>query len=268
MSSAANARLMEAFIEMLAAERGASPNTLEAYRRDLSDFFAFAARRKKDAESAEAKTVRDYIAFLNGQGYATATAARRLSALKQFFLFLYADGLRPDNPCQGIEGPKKRRSLPKILSEDEVDRLLDTARSQEERQQGSPRALRLIALLEVLYATGLRVSELIQLPVSAARGEAPVLVVRGKGGRERLVPLNEAAKEAMRAYLQVRKAFIKGDQDSPYLFPSSGKSGHLSRIRVVQLLDELAIKAGIDPRRVSPHVLRHAFASHLLNNGA
>jgi integrase/recombinase XerD len=264
-----DAPLIESFLEMLAAERGAALNTLEAYRRDLAHFGDFLARRRTGLRDADAEAIRAYLARLEGAGYAPRTAARRLSALKQFYRFLYADGLRGDDPAAALEGPKRGRSLPKLLSVEEVDRLLATARAHA-AADNDPRHVRLVALLEVIYATGLRVSELVALPLSAARGDVRVLLVRGKGGRERLVPLSLPARDALRDYVAVRDAFLDGagPRGAAFLFPSRGKAGHLTRVRFFQLLDELAVEAGIDPRRVSPHVLRHAFASHLLNNGA
>ncbi len=260
--------LIEAFLEMMAAERGAALNTLEAYRRDLLDFAEFAARRG-GLKGADTEAIRAYLARLDDAGFAPRTAARRLSALKQFFRFMYADGMRADDPAVSLEGPKRGRTLPKVLTVSEVDQLMQAA--QARRTAGdTPRNIRLVALLEVIYATGLRVSELVKLPVSSARGDARVLLVKGKGGRERMVPLSPPAKAAMTEYLKVRPRFLEqaGTRGTAYLFPSRGKAGHLSRVRFFQLLDELAVEAGIDPRRVSPHVLRHAFASHLLNKGA
>jgi integrase/recombinase XerD len=260
--------LIEAFLEMMAAERGAALNTLEAYRRDLSDFADFAARRG-GLKGADTEAIRAYLARLDDAGFAPRTAARRLSALKQFFRFMYADGMRADDPAASLEGPKRGRTLPKVLTVSEVDQLMQAAQARMAVGE-SPRSVRLVALLEVIYATGLRVSELVKLPVSSARGDARVLLVKGKGGRERMVPLSPPAKAAMTEYLKVRPKFLQqaGTQGAAYLFPSRGKAGHLTRVRFFQLLDELAVEAGIDPRRVSPHVLRHAFASHLLNNGA
>ena len=260
--------LIEAFLEMMAAERGAALNTLEAYRRDLSDFADFAARRG-GLKGADTEAIRAYLARLDDAGFAPRTAARRLSALKQFFRFMYADGMRADDPAASLEGPRRGRTLPKVLTVSEVDQLMQAAQARMAVGE-SPRSVRLVALLEVIYATGLRVSELVKLPVSSARGDARVLLVKGKGGRERMVPLSPPAKAAMTEYLKVRPKFLQqaGTQGAAYLFPSRGKAGHLTRVRFFQLLDELAVEAGIDPRRVSPHVLRHAFASHLLNNGA
>ncbi|MGE0667064.1 MAG: site-specific tyrosine recombinase XerD [Sphingomonadales bacterium] len=260
--------LIEAFLEMMAAERGAAFNTLEAYRRDISGFAEFAARRG-GLKGADTEAIRAYLARLDDAGFAPRTAARRLSALKQFFRFLYADGIRTDDPAASLEGPKRGRSLPKVLTVSEVDRLMEAAQARLVKDR-SPRHVRLAALLEVIYATGLRVSELVKLPVSAARGDVRVLLVKGKGGRERLVPLSPPAKASLADYLKVRPVFLEqaGQRGAPFLFPSRGKAGHLTRVRFFQLLDALAVEAGIDPQRVSPHVLRHAFASHLLNNGA
>ncbi|MEN3974332.1 site-specific tyrosine recombinase XerD [Emcibacter sp. SYSU 3D8] len=260
--------LIESFLEMMAAERGAALNTLEAYRRDLSAFSDFAARRG-GLTGADTEAIRAYLARLDDAGFAPRTAARRLSALKQFFRFLYGDGIRTDDPAVSLEGPKRGRPLPKVLTVSEVDSLMQAAQARLMASK-SPRHVRLVALLEVIYATGLRVSELVKLPVSSARGDARVLLVTGKGGRERLVPLSPPSKTALTEYLKVRPVFLEqaGDRGGAYLFPSRGKAGHLTRVRFFQLLDGLAVEAGIDPRRVSPHVLRHAFASHLLNNGA
>jgi integrase/recombinase XerD len=261
--------LIEAFLEMLVAERGAALNTLDAYRRDLTDFRIFVERRKSGLRRSDTEMIRSYLAQLEAAGFSARTAARRLSAIKQFYRFLYADGIRADDPAMSLEGPKRARSLPRVLSVEEVDRLMQVARERMAASD-SPRHVRLVALLEVIYATGLRVSELVTLPVSSARGDTRVLLVRGKGGRERLVPLSVPAKEAMTAYMKVRPAFLEqaGTRGTSFLFPSRGKEGHLTRVRFFQLLHELAVEAAIDPRRVSPHVLRHAFASHLLNNGA
>ncbi|MBI1181340.1 MAG: tyrosine recombinase [Alphaproteobacteria bacterium] len=263
------AHLVEAFLEMLVAERGAALNTLDAYRRDLTDFGGFVARRKGSLRHADTEAIRAYLAQLEGAGFSSRTSARRLSAIKQFYRFLYADGLRGDDPAVSLEGPRRTRTLPRVLSVAEVDSLMRTAHGRADADP-TPRNVRLVALLEVIYATGLRVSELVTLPASAARGDVRVLLVRGKGGRERLVPLSVPAKAAMTEYMSVRPAFLamSGSSGAAFLFPSRGKEGHLTRVRFFQLLHELAAEAGIDPRRVSPHVLRHAFASHLLNNGA
>ena len=264
-------RLSELFLDMLAAERGAGTNTLEAYGRDLDDLAQHLAGAGTTVAAAATADLRAYLAALARRGFKASSVARRLSAVRQLYRFLYAEGHRRDDPAAVIEGPKRGRPLPKVLSIAEVDRLLasahaganDPARSEAERL----RALRLACLLEVLYATGLRVSELVALPAAAARRDQRMLVVRGKGGKERLVPLNEAAKRAMREYL-ARLAAQERDAGSKWLFPSFGESGHLTRQHAARELKALAAAAGIAADRLSPHVLRHAFASHLLQNGA
>ncbi|PKQ04939.1 MAG: recombinase XerD [Alphaproteobacteria bacterium HGW-Alphaproteobacteria-11] len=263
---------LEAFLEMLSAERGAARNTLDAYERDLKDFSAFLATRGKSQTEATARDIRDYLEYIAAQGLSASTAARRLSAIRQFHGFLFADGVRKDDPCGSIEGPRRARPLPKTLTVEEVDGLLAASRlaadgrTQEEAVLAYKRA-RLVCLMEVLYATGLRVSELVGLPLSAVRGDERFLSVSGKGGRERLVPLSETARLAIDTYLPLRTQRL-GDKTSPWLFPSRGRQGHLTRHRFAQLLKDISIAAGLDPSRVSPHTLRHAFASHLLANGA
>jgi integrase/recombinase XerD len=261
---------VELFLDMLAAERGAGENTLTAYRRDLDDLAAHLAGGR-GISNASADDLRAYLGGLAARGFAAASVARRLSAIRQLYRFVYAEGLRKDNPATALEGPKRGRGLPKILSVAEVETLLthahaaaaDPGRKLLERL----RAARLACLLEVLYATGLRVSELVALPVSAAKRDHRLLLVRGKGDKERLVPLNEVAKKAMATYLALL-AERDPEQKSKWLFPSFGESGHLTRQHFGRDLKELAAAAGIRPDRVSPHVLRHAFASHLLQNGA
>ena len=248
---------------MLAAERGAADNTQAAYRRDLNHFIGWLAKRGRGADDAVPDDVRDYLTALNSAGLAPSTSARRLSALRQFFRFLYAEGLRGDDPSAAIDSPRRGRSLPKVLSEDEVDLLLAAACGIE-----GPEGVRLVAMLEVLYATGMRVSELVELPLTAVQRDQDFLVVRGKGAKERLVPLNGPARDALAAYKAVRGGFMAEGEESRWLFPSRGKSGHLTRQRFGQMLKELAVAAGLDPGKVSPHVLRHAFASHLLAHGA
>ncbi len=256
-------RHVDTFLEMLAAERGAASNTLQAYRRDLADFSAFVAARGWLPEDADGTAVRDYLAHLSGAGMAPSTSARRLSALRQFFRFLYADGLRDDDPCATIDSPRQGRPLPRHLSEDEVEQLLAAA-----RRRGGAGGTRLVALLEVLYATGLRVSELVGLPRSALSRDSQMLIVRGKGGKERMIPLGDAAAEALAAYGAVRGEFAAKGRESPWLFPSRSRDGHLTRARFAQMLKVVALEAGLDAARVSPHVLRHSFASHLLAHGA
>jgi integrase/recombinase XerD len=255
-------RHIESFLEMMAAERGAAANTLAAYRRDLDDFAAHVGRRRRGPAAASSDDLRSYLAALDAAGMSARTAARRLSALRQFHRFLVDEGIRADDPSTGLDSPKLGRPLPKVLTEDEVTRLLAAAATREGAE-----GLRLVALLELLYGTGLRVSELVGLPVSALRRDAPVLLVRGKGDKERLVPITAAAARAVAAYRIERDRRLAG-KASPWLFPSRGRSGHLTRHRFAQALKTLAVEAGIDPARLSPHVLRHAFATHLIDHGA
>ena len=260
------------FLDMLMAERGAAAHTIEAYTRDLSEFLSYLAAKGKKAKSATAEHLRGFLAGLARKGLAPTSRARKLSAIRQFFRFLLAEGLRADDPCSAIDSPRLPRPLPKILSFAEVETLLNTAADASERAADGAarrRALRLYALLETLYATGLRVSELISLPRGVLTADDRVLTVKGKGGRERLVPLNDAARSALAAHLEaLREDEAKRRAPSPWLFPSSGGQEHLTRQRFGQELKALAIASDIEPARVSPHVLRHAFASHLLERGA
>ena len=268
--------LVELFLDMLAAERGAGPNTLAAYGRDLADFSAYLGAKGRPVATATTDDVRGYLGQLSKRGLASATVARRLSAIRQLYRFLYAEGRRPDDPAAILEGPKRGRTVPKVLSIAEVDRLLATARMAAEKADLSGpdrlRATRLNCLIEVLYATGLRVSELVTLPAAAAERQARMLIVRGKGNKERMVPLNEAAKQAMRDYLallaKANPQAVRPEAQSKWLFPSFGESGHLTRQHFARDLKALAAMAGLRADQVSPHVLRHAFASHLLHNGA
>ena len=264
--AARDAALAEAFLEMLAAERGASANTLAAYRRDLDDFRG-ASGRLADAETGE---VRRYLGGLAGRGLAATSQARRLSALRQFFKFLVAEGLRDDDPTTTAARPKPRRSLPKVLTVEEVDRLLAMAREAASAPDLTPArrlaALRVLALLELLYATGLRVSELVSLPASAGRGGRPFIAVTGKGGRERLVPLNRAAAQALEEYRAAASAL--GRTAGKWLFPADSAEGHITRQAFARDLKRVAALAGLDAAKLSPHVLRHAFATHLLAGGA
>jgi integrase/recombinase XerD len=258
------------FLDMLMAERGAAAHTIDAYTRDLSEFLAFLAAKGATAKKATADHLRTFLAGLARKGLAPTSRARKLSAIRQFFRFLLAEGLRADDPSSAIDSPKLPRPLPKILSLSEVATLLATAQAAcDEAEDGAAkrRALRLYALLEMLYATGLRVSELISLPRNVLAGDDRVLTIKGKGGRERLVPLNDAARQALAAHLAAVNAYEKERGSiSPWLFPSGTQ--HLTRQRFGQGLKALAVEAGIEPERVSPHVLRHAFASHLLERGA
>ena len=265
MTGGRDARLVALFLEAMVAERGASQNTVTAYRRDLEDYVSAIAALGKGPEAAERSDVESWLAGLDDLGLAASTRARRLSAVRQFHRFLYEDGWREDDPAARLSGPAKTRKLPKTLTIEEVGRLLDAS-----RQDGDAR---LACLMEVLYATGMRVSELVSLPVAAVRGDPRMILVRGKGGKERMTPLSAPARAAMGAWLSVRDAAEAAKKErsgdsSRYLFPSSGAKGHLTRERLFQIVKRVAAKAGIDPVRVSPHVLRHAFASHLLANGA
>jgi integrase/recombinase XerD len=276
VSTASDIRLTNLFLDMLAAEQGAGDNTLSAYRRDLEDCSQFLARKGQSFVDAETQVLRDYLADLDSRGFKSSSLARRLSALRHLFRFLLNERIRSDHPAAILAGPKRGRSLPKVLSIADVDRLLSRAKMLIDAPKTSAaqrlRALRLYCLLEVLYATGLRVSELVALPLSAARRDARMIVVRGKGNKERLVPLNGPSKRAMADYLAAIEALKQDNQKnaaaSKWLFPSFGESGHLTRQHFARDLKELAAAAGLAPRLVSPHVLRHAFASHLLHNGA
>jgi integrase/recombinase XerD len=267
---------VEAFLDMLIAERGAALNTRHAYERDLADVCAFLKKQAKDINSATTTDLKAYLDELaarenvkskGGGKTAVRTIARRISALRQFFGFLVSEGKRTDDPTSTVESPKQTRTLPKILSEDEVSTLISTA-----QKQGGPESVRLVALLEILYATGLRVSELVGLPIASIGPESRFLTVEGKGGRERIAPLSEPAQKAMKNYMDIRGKFLMPDRvdtQSKWLFPSrTSESGHLTRQRFAQLLKELSRNANVDSDRVSPHVLRHAFATHLLKHGA
>ena len=254
-----NAYLIELFLDMMGAERGAGANTLAAYSRDLGDFAGPAQLR--DAGRGQ---VRDFLTSLSQSGLAASTQARKLSALRQFYGFLYAEGMRADDPTQTLAAPRASRPLPKILSGGDLDAMLQTAMQDE-----SPEGLRLTCIVEMLYGGGLRVSELAGLKLAAVRTHEGFIRITGKGNKERLTPLNVSARAALDAYLAVREEFVpKQDQNNRFLFASRGAEGFLTRRRFHQLLKGLALKAGIDPAKVSPHVLRHAFATHLVEGGA
>lgn len=255
-----------AFLDMMAAERGAAQNTIDAYTRDLDEFAAFMDSRAVPVRKASAKDVQAYLGALTEQGLAATSRARRLSSLRQFYKFLATENLIDVDPAAGLSGPKRQRALPKVLSVAEVDRLLEVAGKRAEGLEGRAlfRALRFHCLLEILYATGMRVSELVSLPRTVLRGDKRVLTITGKGGRERLVPLNPPARAALEAYLSVAGRF----DNSPWLFAAKSAEGHVTRQGFALDLKEAAVQAGLDPERVSPHVLRHAFASHLLDRGA
>ncbi|HEX4293929.1 MAG TPA: site-specific tyrosine recombinase [Rhizomicrobium sp.] len=256
------ATLIEAFLDVMSAERGASHNTIAAYRRDLLDFCATG-----DAKRAARDDVKRYLASLAANGISPSSQARKLSALRQFFGFLYAEGIRKDDPTSAIDAPRRARSLPKVLSRDDVDSLIETARQVDDAD-----GLRLVCIVEMLYAAGLRVTELVGLPLAAVRGKSGFLLVKGKGNKERLAPLGPSARAAVDAYLAVRDEFLpagaRRHAAERFLFPSRSAEGFLTRRRCHQMLKALALKANIDPEKLSPHVLRHAFATHLVEGGA
>lgn len=268
-------RLIKLYLDMLSAERGAALNTLDAYRRDLEDLSDFLSHQKSNFERANSDHLRAFLADLSDRGIAASSAARKLSSLRQIFRFLYREGLREDDPSTSLHAPKRHRPLPKILTIEEVDRLIEAARFNASLEGPTPkrqiRALRLYVLLEVLYATGLRVSELVSLPAAAAHQDGQFLSVIGKGSKERLVPLSDRAKDAMIHYQAMLASQLKAKgstEDKKWLFPSFGKSGHYTRQAFGRELKSLADDVGLEAKSVSPHVLRHAFASHLLQNGA
>ena len=256
--------LIDAFLEMMSAERGAAKNTIAAYRRDLADYSGFVAGRQQTLLDVGRESVTAYLDRLHGEGLSASSAARRLSAIRQFHRFLCADALRGDDPTRIVASPRSRRALPKVLSIAEVDRLLSTAEAEAnvpmspQKQAG---AVRLYVLLELLYATGLRVSELVSLRRTAVMRDTSYLTVTGKGNKDRVVPLNDRARDAIKAYLITL-------EPGPYLFPASGADGYLTRQVFARDLKSLAARAGISSARIAPHVLRHAFASHLLAGGA
>jgi integrase/recombinase XerD len=267
MSGARHASL---FLDMLAAERGASKNTLDAYRRDLDDYLAYLKEAGAQPDAAAAATIRGFMASLEERGLKASSAARRLSAVRQFHKFLYVEGYASADPTAAVSAPKRGRVLPKVLSVDQVDCLLQVAHEGATRPEATPgerlRAARMACLLELLYATGLRVTELISLPRSAAKTRDRFLVVRGKGAKERLVPLTDAARDAARAYLALLEE--QGKAAGPWLFPADSETGYLARQAFARELKSVAAGAGLRADKISPHVLRHAFASHLLQNGA
>lgn len=266
---AGDATLIESFLDMMGAERGASINTLSAYRRDLLDFSDQRARRGGSANSASRDDIKAYLAVLSRSGVTGSTQARRLSALRQFFGFLYSEGIRKDDPTDAIEAPRRQRPLPRSLSHEDMDALIGAARKMAAKSHDGQR---LSCMLEMLYASGLRISELVTLPLSAARAKDGFLLVRGKGQKERLAPLNRAARQTIADYLVVREEFLPAGarraHAERFLFPSRSAEGHITRRRCQQMLKELAIAANLDPDKLSPHVLRHAFATHLVEGGA
>jgi len=264
--------LTEGFLDAIASERGASANTIDAYRRDLEAYCAFLSSRGSDALAASSDDVRAFIAHRGALGLKASTRARQLSCVRQFHKHVYLEGQRGDDPTMAIEGPRRARALPKVLSIAEVDRLLAVAREGLEAEDRPAterlKAVRLSCLIELLYASGLRVSELLALPKTAARSREPLIAVRGKGGKERLAPISEPARAAIIAYRAMLEQQAPASARSPWLFPALSESGHLTRQAFARELKSVAAAAGIASARISPHVLRHAFASHLLQNGA
>jgi integrase/recombinase XerD len=257
-------RWTEAFLEMMAAERGASSHTIKAYRADLTDLQAYLSGRGLDLETAGADDVEAYFAKLGERGLSPATAARRRAAVRQFFRFVLGEGWSADDPSRRVASPRQGRPLPKVLTREEMERLISAAAAQ-----GAAPGARLAAMIELAYASGLRVSELTSLTLAALASDPAYLIVKGKGGKDRLAPLGERARTAVKAYLPHRPSFLrKGARESPWLFPSRGRDGRLTPRRFSQQLETAATAAGLDPARVSPHVLRHAFATHLLEGGA
>ena len=272
MSAARPADAIELFLDMIAAERGAARNTIDAYRRDLADYAGFLAKRGASPYTADTAAIRLYLGNLQTRGMEASSSARKLSSIRQLHRFLVAENLRGDDPAAILEGPRRAPAAPKILTVDQVDALIESARAASLAPDISPtqkmRATRLYALVELLYATGLRVSELVALPKSAARTKEAFLTVCGKGGRDRLVPLTPAAREAVAAFRDALKQTSPALAESKWLFPSDAESGHLTRQAFARDLKTLAAGVGISTASISPHVLRHAFASHLLQNGA
>lgn len=255
---------IERFLEMMAAERGAAGPTLDAYGRDLADFSRFLEHAGSGPDRADPGLIRAYLRSLTGAGLKPSTVARRLSAIRQFQRFLVVEGERADDPTQAVDGPTPHRPLPKVLGEAEVLALIEAAGQRE-----GPGGRRLVACLELLYSSGLRISEMLALPLAGLARDLALVRVVGKGDKERIVPVGRPARAALQAYLEVRAVFLKrSPKGRPFLFPSRGRRGHLTRQRFQQLLKELAPEAGIDLERLSAHVLRHAFASHLLDGGA
>lgn len=263
--------LVEAFLEMMSAERGAAENTLKSYERDLSAYAEFLSGSRTLFSKASTPDIQSYLTLLNRRNMASSTQARHLSAIRQFHKFLFAEGIRTDDPCGIIDSPKAGRPLPKTLSIDQVDRLISLANTEACREDLSPskklKATRLNALLELIYATGMRVSELVSLPASAANAKGRFLTITGKGNKERIVPLSEKSKDAIHLYLEARQQ-TKNRRESRFLFPANSETGYYARQVFARDLKSLGARVGLDAGKLSPHVLRHAFASHLLQNGA
>lgn len=265
---------LEAFLEMMIAERGAADNTIESYQRDLTEVSNFLSERRTSLNKATSDDIKAYLKQMSDEGYAASSQSRHLSSMKQFYRFLHDEGILDDDPTGIIDAPKSGLKLPKTLSEDEVGQLLDLAEAAAKSAKGDKDLIsktRFRALLELLYATGMRVSELVALPIGVLKREEPFLIIKGKGNKERLVPISQAAKSALADYLaamEVYQAKQKNPEETPFLFPANSKTGYLARQVFARELKSIAAQAQIDVEKVSPHVLRHAFASHLLSNGA
>jgi integrase/recombinase XerD len=272
MNAPSTLRLVETFLEAMASERAASANTIAAYRRDLADYVAFLAEIGGDPLTASSDQTRVFLVHRSKEGLKASSLARQLSAVRQFHKHLYLEGRRSDDPAAAIEGPRRSRPVPKVLSVADVDKLLSLAHEGLDDPERPPaerlRATRMACLIELLYASGLRVSELLSLPKSVANARQPLIAVRGKGGKERLAPISEPARAAMARYRAMLEAEAPGRAKSPWLFPADGASGHLTRQVFARELKVVAVAAGLAAARISPHALRHAFASHLLQNGA
>ena len=253
---------VEAFLEMMSSEKGDAALTIEAYRRDMEDFSRFLSVRGKKPEKAKEEDIADYVRNIAKNGLSSKTQSRRISCLREFYRFLLTEGRRSDNPCSFVDSPKTGKSLPKYLTEEEVARLIDTA---------GTKSLRMQTMLELLYASGMRVSELVSLPVTSVlnlKDNEALIYITGKGGKERTVPLNEPAKKAIHNWLAKREKSLKKGRESKWLFPSRAKQGYLTRDAFFKELKKIALLANIDPERVSPHVFRHSFASHLVAHNA
>ena len=265
---------LEAFLEMMIAERGAADNTIESYQRDLTEVSNFLSARRTNLNKATSDDIKAYLKQMSDEGYAASSQSRHLSSMKQFYRFLHDEGILDDDPTGIIDAPKSGLKLPKTLSEDEVGQLLDLAEAAAKSAKGDKDLIsktRFRALLELLYATGMRVSELVALPIGVLKRDEPFLIIKGKGNKERLVPISQAAKSALADYLAAMEAYQakqKNPAETPFLFPANSKTGYLARQVFARELKSIAAQAGIDVEKVSPHVLRHAFASHLLSNGA
>lgn len=265
---------LEAFLEMMIAERGAADNTIESYQRDLTEVSNFLSERRTSLNKATSDDIKAYLKQMSDEGYAASSQSRHLSSMKQFYRFLHDEGILDDDPTGIIDAPKSGLKLPKTLSEDEVGQLLDLAEAEAKTAKGDKDLIsktRFRALLELLYATGMRVSELVALPIGVLKRDVPFLIIKGKGNKERLVPISQAAKSALADYLAAMEAYQakqKNPVETPFLFPANSKTGYLARQVFARELKSIAAQAGIDVEKVSPHVLRHAFASHLLSNGA